>query len=141
MATDENAIAREAQLAVRQEIDRRNIPLKLIASKADVPLSTLLDWFPAGKEPKIMSLANFGKLTRAIPADVLSLLLPDGFALVRVPEHFDHDEIADSFAAYLHEKNAAHHPESEAGRDLGQKETERLNSCVVQLPIKGRVPA
>jgi hypothetical protein len=50
----------------------------------------------------------------------------------------DHDELADAVADYLHEKNAAHHPESEAGRDIGPTEKARLDSKVVALPIARR---
>ena len=139
MAIDENAIAREAQLAVRQEIDRRNIPLKLIASKADVPLSTLLDWFPAGKEPKIMSLANFGKLTRALPAEILSLLLPDDFHLVHSPGELDHAAISHDCTDYLATKNDAHHPDSPAGVAIcPEREAPVLDCKVIQLVGKVR---
>ena len=49
----------------------------------------------------------------------------------------DHDQFADAVTEYLHEKNAAHHPESECGRELGPGEIARLSDKVVHLPIKG----
>lgn len=50
----------------------------------------------------------------------------------------DHDELAEKVADYLAEKNAAHHPESEAGRDIGPGEHARLTAKVYELPIAKR---
>ena len=132
---DDNAIMRDALLAVRQQLDLRGLSMKVCASKAGVSYSTFLSWFPASGTPQIPSLACMSGLLRALPIDLASLLVPDGWQIVRVPEGVDHDELADAFADYLHEKNAAHHPLSENGRDLGPTETDRLNSKVVHLPI------
>jgi hypothetical protein len=67
---------------------------------------------------------------------LLSILLPDGFQIVRVSEGVDHDRIAEMAADYLATKNAAHHPESEAGRDLGPNEQRELDSKVCALPLR-----
>lgn len=87
----------------------------------------------------IMPLTALDALTGVVPDELLSLLLPGNRAIVQVPEEIDHDELADAFTAYLHDKNAAHHPESECGRDIGPNERAALNAKVVQLPLCGRV--
>lgn len=132
---DDNAIIRDALLAVRQQLDLRGLSMKVCASKAGVSYSTFLSWFPASGTPQIPSLACFHALLKALPIDLASLLVPDGWQLVRVPVGVDHDELAEAFADYLHEKNAAHHPLSENGRDLGPTETEKLTGKIVRLPI------
>lgn len=50
----------------------------------------------------------------------------------------DHDELAEKVADYLAEKNAAHHPESECGRDIGPGEQAGLTAKVYELPIARR---
>lgn len=132
---DGDTILRERQLVIRRELDRRSISLKAIAFDAGMPYSTLLSYFPGerDKEPHTVSGAAMFKLCGVLPADLLSLLLPDGFQVVRVPEGIDHDTIADKASDYLTTKNAAHHPASEAGRDLGPTEQATLDGKVVEL--------
>jgi hypothetical protein len=135
-------IVRQRQLAIRREMDRRGIALKQVEFDSGIPYATLLSYFPleGSREPAqipgsaIYALAQGG----ALPNDLLSLLLPAGRVIVTVPEETDLDGLADAFADFLHHKNAAHHPESEAGRDIGPNERAKLNSKVVQLPL-GRV--
>lgn len=137
---DENNIVRDRQRLIRREMDRRHISVKAVQLDGgwEHP-STVLSYFPADgdREPATMSLAAFYRLAErgALPLDLLNLLLPDGLALVRKPEGIDHDELADAFADYLHHKNAAHHPESPAGRDIADCERSTLDSKVVHLPI------
>lgn len=123
---DENDIVRERQLAVRRELDRRGISLKAVSFDAGLPYSTIVSYFPADGTPHIISGGALFKLTRAIPADVLSLLLPDGFLIVRAPVEIDHDHISEAMREYLAAKDHAHHPESEAGREIGPGEDETL---------------
>jgi hypothetical protein len=138
---DENAIMREALLEIRRELIDRSIPLKVCASKAGVSYSTFLSWFPAGGTPQVPSLAALPGLAKALPGDLLSLLVPDGFHVVPDPEGLDYDDFAAGCRSYLDAKDRAHHPESEAGRDLGPGEQSDLNSKIVQLPIMGKVAA
>ena len=132
---DNNEIVRERQLVIRRELDRRSISLKAIAFDAHICYSTLLSYFPGerDKTPATISGAALFSLCGVLPADLLSLLLPDGFQVVRVPEGCDHDTIADKASDYLTTKNAAHHPASEAGRDLGPTEQATLDSKVAEL--------
>ena len=59
------------------------------------------------------------KLIGVIPDDLLSLLLPDGRLIVKAPVHVDHDEVIGAMTDYFAEKQRAHHPESECGREIG----------------------
>lgn len=136
---DENAIMRENLTAIRLELDARGLHLKACAAKAGVSYSTFLSWFPAGGTPQVPSLAALPGLARALPGDLLSLLVPDGFHIVPDPGGLDYDEFAAGCRAYLEAKDRAHHPESPAGRDIADCEQAALNSVIVQLPIKGRV--
>lgn len=81
----------------------------------------------------VMSIAGLFKLVGVIPDELLSLLLPDGRVIVRAPEAINHDELAEVVADYLSAKNAAHHPESEAGRDIGQTEHALLTGKALKL--------
>lgn len=138
---DVSTIMRQRQRDVRCEIDGRGFHLKAVASKSGLEYGTLLTYFPGGeREPAVIPMSAVYALadSEALPAGLLSMLLPVGWAAVRVPENIDHDELATGFADYLAEKNAAHHPDSECGRDLGPGEQARLNSKVAYLPIKGK---
>ena len=137
---DENKIVRDGQRLIRREMDRRGIAIKAVQLDGGWETSsTVLSYFPADpeKEPAIMSVAALHRLLgrKALPADLLSLLLPEGHAIVKVPEGVDFDKLADSFAEFLTAKNAAHHPESEAGRDIGPGEEAHLSAKIVHLPI------
>lgn len=133
----ETDIVRDRQLAIRRELDRRGILLKTVALDADMSYSTVQSYFPGERNavPATMSVAALYKLVGAIPTDLLSLLLPAGHVIVQVPEGVDHDELADAVADYLHTKNAAHHPDSPAGRELSDCEIEALNTKVAHLPL------
>lgn len=61
-------------------------------------------------------------LVGVIPAELLSLLLPDEHVIVRVPEGIDFDEFSAACREFVDAKEAAHHPESEAGREIGPTE-------------------
>lgn len=134
---DNVAIIRERQLGIRREIDRRSIALKIVAADSRIPYETLLTYFPqdGGREPAQMPAGAIYALCegQALPADLLSLLLPNGWQVVRVPEGIDHDKVAELAADYLATKNATHHPDSEAGRDIGPGEADTLTGKLVQL--------
>lgn len=129
---DENMIVRERQLLIRREMDRRDISIKAVQLDGGwKDPSTVSSYFPnpeGKKEPATMSVAALYRLiaTKALPVDLLSLLLPAGHLIVRVPEELDHDEIAQAMADYLAEKQRAHHPESEAGREISPNEDAKL---------------
>ncbi len=138
---DDNAIVREALLTIRQELDRRGLSMKVCAAKAQVSYSTFLSWFPAAGTPQIPSMACLDALLKALPVDLASLLAPDGWQIVRVPVGIDHDEIERAVLDYAATKAAAHHPESECGREIGPGEQAELDSKVAYLPIAGKLAA
>ncbi len=125
-----NDILKQRQCAMRREMDRRGIALKAVSFDSGIPYSTLLSYFPqeGGREPAIMSVeAQFALAEKdALPADILSLLLPAGKLIVHVPENVDHDEADKACRDYADAKAAAHHPDSEAGRDIGPNEDRAL---------------
>lgn len=132
---DETTIMRETLLAIRQELDKRGAVHKVLAAKAGVGTTTWFSWFPAAGTPQVPSLAALPGLARALPSDLLSLLVPDGFHVVPDPEGLDYDDFAAGCRAYLDAKDRAHHPDSPAGRDIADCEREELDAKVVQLPI------
>jgi hypothetical protein len=118
-------ILKDRQCAMRREMDRRGIAMKAISFDSGIPYSTLLSYFPepgAKAVPALMPVSAQYALCGAIPEDILSQLLPDGRRIERVPEVLDHDEVSEAIQDYLREKERAHHPESEAGREIGPNE-------------------
>lgn len=117
-------IIRARQCAMRREIDRRGIAMKAVAMDSGIKYETLLTYFPAdeNKTPVQIPGSAIYALTGHLPADILSLLLPAGHVIVQAPEEVDHDKIAECLHDYLQAKERAHHPESEAGREIGPGE-------------------
>lgn len=134
---DNVAIIRERQLGIRRLIDDKGIALKLVAFDSGIPYETLLTYFPAPgtRDPAQIPGGAIYALCAALPAELLSLLLPVGFQIVRAPEGIDHDHIAELANDYLATKNAAHHPDSEAGRDIGPNEDRALTGKVVAFAV------
>lgn len=118
-------VLKDRQCAMRREMDRRGIALKAVSFDSRIPYSTLLSYFPdehAQREPALMPVSAQYMLCGAIPQDILSLLLPEGHLIVKAPVELNHDEIAEAMQDFLHAKHQAHHPESEAGREIGPGE-------------------
>lgn len=131
---DVSTIVRDRQLAIRRELDRRGIPLKVVAFDSGIPYPTLCSYFPGGeRQPAEMPCSAVYSLCGVIPDDLLNLLCPEGYAVVRVPSGFDYDEISSVCRDFIAEKDRAHHPESEAGRDIGPTEQAKLASNVLRL--------
>ena len=126
-------IIRSRQILMREEIDKRGILMKVVASKAGLCYTTLLTYFPADKlktPVQIPGSAIFA-LTGHLPPDILSLLLPAGHVIVQAPEEIDHDEIAEAMHDFLTTKERAHHPESPAGREIAPCEDGSLREKFV----------
>lgn len=137
---DETAVMRDALFAIRAELDDRKLHQKVLAGKAGVSTSTWLSWFPVPggqKEPQVPSLAMLPALARALPADLLSWLVPDGFHIVPDPEGVDFDEFAEGCHAFLKRKSEAHREDSPAGPAISDCERNDLN--VVMIPLRGKV--
>lgn len=135
---DENTIVRERQLAIRREMERRGISLKQVQYDGGwETVSTVASYFPLASDakPAIMSAAALHRLVRskALPLDLLSLMLPEGFQIVRAPEEIDHDEFETMCRDYLAAKARAHQTASPGGREIADCEREALDGKVVQL--------
>lgn len=114
-------IIRDRQAAMRREMHRRGIAMKVVSQDSGISYSTLLTYFPADqhKTPVQIPGSAIYALAGHIPPDILSLLLPSDHVIVRAPEEINHDEIAGAMQDFLRAKECAHHPESEAGREIG----------------------
>lgn len=135
---DRVTIIRQRQTAIRREIDRRGIALKVVSLDSGIEYETLLSYFPnpeGSREPaQIPGSAIFALCAgEALPPDILSLLVPTGWQIVRAPESLDHDALCELLADYLATKQAAHRPDSECGTELGPKETATLDGKVAQI--------
>lgn len=134
---DSNDIVRLRQSAIRRALDRRGIALKVVAMDAQISYSSLLSYLPLdeGDKPAMMPMGVVYALaeSKAIPDDLLSLLLPTGCMIVRVPEAIDHDEVEALARDYLAAKGKAHHPESPAGREISDCEDNDLDQRAARL--------
>jgi hypothetical protein len=133
--TDGYTIVRQRQLAIRRELDRRGVALKAVSFDSGLSYQTLLSYFPAegSREPAAIPMAAVYALCGALPADLLNLLLPEGWAFVQVPAGIDFDEISGACRDFIDAKDKSHHPDSEAGRDIGPTEHKELSGKVVRL--------
>ena len=80
-----------------------------------------------------MPVSALYALIGVIPNELLSLLLPTGFAIVRAPDGLDHDELETAARDYLAAKGAAHHPNSPAGREISACEQAALDRQATHL--------
>jgi hypothetical protein len=129
-------IMKERQLAVSREMDRRGISRKMIAYDAGIKYTAIVTYFPAtDRTPCELPSGALIALGRAesMPDDLINMLLDDGIAFVRVPLGIDYDDISQACRDFIDAKDEFHHPESEAGRDLGPTEQATLGEKVVRL--------
>lgn len=135
---DANMIVRDRQRGIRREMDRRGISLKAVAYDSDMSVSTVTSYFHnEQRDPASLSVPSLYKLIEgnALPLDLLSMLLPDGYQIVRAPEDLDHEALCKIATDYTTAKMAAHHPDSEAGREIGPGEDATLTAIVTELRI------
>lgn len=131
---DNSNIIRDRQLAIRRELDRRGIPLKVIAFDSGIPYNTLCSYFPGGeRHPAELPVSAAFALCGVLDDDLINLLCPTGFALVRVPNGVDYDQLSEGCRTFLEAKDKAHHPESEDGRDIGPTEGAKLLTIVPKI--------
>lgn len=132
-----SVIIRDRQLAIRRELDRRGIALKVLAFDSKIPYDTLRSYFPGGtaREPAEMPVSAAFALCGVLPDDLINLLCPEGYAVVQVPAGIDYDEFSAGCRDFIAAKDQAHHPESEAGRDIGPCEQSQLSAKVVRLRV------
>lgn len=133
---DEAEMMRAKQYQVRRKMDEKGITLRQLADKSGIRLPTVGSYFAPEGGGRIASVIPMCAMymileKRALPTELIGLLLPDGMAILEVPEAMDHNDIADGFTQYLATKNAAHHPNSPAGVDISDCEDRALRSLAV----------
>lgn len=135
--TDNSSIVKDRQRAIRREMDRRGIHLKIVAADSGLSPSTLASYFPADPaiDPAQMPTGALFALVGVLPDDLTSLMLPAGVQIVRVPEDVDHDEAAQAMHDYLAAKSAAHHPDSPGGRDIAPCEDAKLRNKLTAVAV------
>lgn len=133
--TDNSSIVKDRQRAIRREMDRRGIHLKIVAADSGLSPSTLASYFPADPaiDPAQMPTGALFALVGVLPDDLISLMLPAGVQIVRVPEYVDHDEVCQAMHDYLASKSAAHHPDSPGGRDIAPCEDAKLRGKLAAI--------
>lgn len=121
-------IAERQEMMFRIACDpmRYRLTLNAISSASGIPYSTLRSYAGHNGATAEMPLSAQYKLVGVMPAELLSLLLPDGHLIVQAPVEIDHDEIAEAFHDYLQAKERAHRPDSPAGRDIAPCEDSDL---------------
>lgn len=143
MQHDDTSIAfiRDTQIEIF-EAARHDLQLSIpkIAEQAKLSVPTVNAW---AQGRNVLSLWGVKKLLRVKGlAPLLSRLFgPEEYALVGIVAGLDLDGLAEGFAEFLRQKNAAHHPASENGTEIGPGEERALKSTVVRLPIMGVVNA
>lgn len=127
---DISARQKRVQQSVFLEANNRGLTIKVIHFDTGVSQDTLRSW---ARGEAVMSIAGLFSLVGVIPDDLLSMLLPEGRQIVRLPDDLDHDQISDLAAEYLAEKAAAHKADSPAGPAIAPCEKEALDRKVVAL--------
>lgn len=104
----------------------RGLTFKAISLESGIPLSTLRTYSGTNGATAEMPVSALRKLLGVMPDDLLSMLLPETHALVRVPDGVNHDEFEEAARAYLVEKARSHHPDSPGGREISECEERSL---------------
>lgn len=120
------------RLLVQQKTMFRQAAVKgftqeLIHAETKLPTTSLSDWANGKAKMSLVGMLALAEVPD-FPLELLSLILPSGMALVRVPSGIDHDQLAESFHDYLQTKEKAHHPESPAGREISDCEDASLRN-------------
>lgn len=112
---------------------RNGLTLKAISLDSGIPYNTVRSYAGSGCEIAEMPVSALRKLVGVVPDELLSLLLPDGRTIVRLPDGVDLDDFEDACRDFLDTKCKAHHENSPAGRELSDCEHEALACKVIPL--------
>jgi hypothetical protein len=127
------AVIRETQELVFRVCKGNGLTLKAISLDSGIPYSTLRTYAGNNGTTAIMGIDTMYQLVGVVPDELLSLLLPEGRAIVQVPSEIDHDEFEKMCRDYLAAKGSAHQVASPGGREISDCERDLLDGKVVQL--------
>ena len=130
----DNRKLRDQALVMHRAMDvsRGGMAAKVLAHASGVPEATLRSYARADA-PAAMPLAVFAALCGVLDDAALSALLPEGFALVRLDGHADHDGLAAGCIDFAGAHARARHPESEQGVAIGPLEDRDLSARGARL--------
>lgn len=117
---------------IAQDPTRFGLTLKMIAADADLGADSVRN-YAAGET--VMPMTALVALIGVLPDELLSLLLPAGHAIVRIPEGIDHDQLETCAREFLAAKGAAHHPDSPGGREIAECERQVLDRKAAHLTV------
>lgn len=115
---------------IAQDPTRYGLTLKMIAADAALNYKSLVNYAAGDTE---MPLSALDALVGVLPDELLSLLLPAGHAIIRIPEGLDHDELESACRDFLAAKGKAHHPASPGGREISDCEAKSLSKAAARL--------
>jgi hypothetical protein len=123
-----SAFILDTQIAIFDDA-RHDLQLSLaaIARKARLPIGTVNAW---AQGRNALSLWGVKKLLRVEGMGKLlsRLFEPEDYALIGVTAGIDHDEASAAMRDFIDAKERFHHPQSEAGREIGPGEDKTLRS-------------
>lgn len=134
MSHDDNITVqtKRTQQTVFREAQARGLTLKVISIDSGLGYTTIQSY---ARGEAAMSLPALVKLIGVIPADLLSMLLPDGWQIVAVPEDIDHDELAEIARDYVGTKHDAHRADSPDGPLIAPCEDKALRAKAARLTV------
>lgn len=109
---------------------RYGLTLKAIGIYAGIPYETLRSY---ANGSACMPVSALFKLCGPIPAELLSLLLPEGLVIAPSGEQPDHDDLAASAIDYAALHARARHPDSPGGVAIVAVEEAELSSGAARL--------
>lgn len=115
---------------IAQDPTRYGLTLKMIAADADLNLQSVRNYAAGETE---MPLSALDALVGVLPDELLTLLMPAGHAIVRVPEGMDFDDLECAARDFLALKGKAHHPDSPSARDISDCEAVSLGQAAARL--------
>src|SRR5205085_8738052 len=111
--------------------DRYRMTKKAIAADSGISYDSICDYANGVTEMPVSVLIA---LIGIVPNELLSLLLPEGQSIVRVPDGIDLDAIAAWAEDFTAKKLAAHRADSECQEQIGPNERADLHTTVVAFP-------
>jgi hypothetical protein len=133
---DISQVMRDTQERIFRIAQSQGLTLKAISLDSGIPYSTLRT-YAGGTERATaeMPASALHRLVGVVPDELLSLMLPDGRAIVAVPEDINHDEFEQMCRDYLAAKAKAHRADSPGGREIAACERSHLDGHAVRLRV------